>query len=320
MSQKPRHTIIIAIVFQLASNSIASAGQIYFAGLSGVGRINTDGTGLQMVTTGDGSRGVSVDLARSRLYWSDVNADAIFSVRLDLTDQSRAVSTSRVPNSWPFSVDHHDTTGQLFWGDQGNSRIFQASGSGGTAQEIVFPFDEIFTWSGIRPQIFNRYLAIDSVHDRLYWTFHQSPSAGKIFRSNLDGTAPEVVFEDNLGIPSNIVLDVVNDKLYWTDRLGSVRRANLDGSGAEYLARGGIPGAIALDTQKQILYWADVSRGAIMRMNSDGSSVEIAFRSALVSDANEMKFVICEPACGMCGTIAFIGWLVIRRSFVNRRA
>ena len=63
---------------------------------------------------------------------------------------------------------------------------------------------------------------------KMYWA---NPQKG-IHRSSLDGTNVEQLVESELRYPSDIALDVLRGKMYWTDkwRGGGIYWTNLDGS------------------------------------------------------------------------------------------
>jgi DNA-binding beta-propeller fold protein YncE len=84
-----------------------------------------------------------------------------------------------------------------------------------------------------------------------------------------------------LVFPADIEIDVAAGKLYWADRdLDIIRRANLDGSGAETIVSVPAPGNNAapyfleLDPARNKLYWSDFDSGIIHRANLDGSLAE----------------------------------------------
>src|SRR4051812_1360083 len=74
--------------------------------------------------------------------------------------------------------------------------------------------------------------------------------------------------------------------MYWADNgTRTIRRANLDGSGAENLITTGLlgPSDIELDLAHGHLYWADRDRNEIARSNLDGSGVTVVRSGAGVS-------------------------------------
>lgn len=72
---------------------------------------------------------------------------------------------------------------------------------------------------------------------------------------------------------------VTRDAVYWGGSeayLGGpgVRRANLDGSGAQLLVGSWMPEGVAVDEADGKVYWAEAAQHAIRRANLDGSSAE----------------------------------------------
>lgn len=126
-------------------------------------------------------------------------------------------------------------------------------------------------------------IAPDAVHGKLYWSdFDRS-----IHRANLDGSSPETLLAGLSGEPTDVVVDAIGGKLYWLEQadtpgwFGSttdtIRRANLDGTGAENLITGDHTsfqvGDLALDTTNAKLYWSDYIYRGIRRADLDGSHI-----------------------------------------------
>jgi sugar lactone lactonase YvrE len=99
--------------------------------------------------------------------------------------------------------------------------------------------------------------------------------------SRLDPGQPARVLlasADGLVDPRGVALDLGAGKLYWADNgTRSIRRANLDGSGAEDVITTGPlgPSDIELDLAHGHLYWADRDKNQIARANLDGSGVTV---------------------------------------------
>jgi hypothetical protein len=102
-------------------------------------------------------------------------------------------------------------------------------------------------------------LAIDTRDGKMYWT---DTNASVIWNANLNGTGAQIVLDDFGQEPLGIALDVTNEKMYWTDAEG-VKRAALDGTKPELLAKGPARGFVALDLLAQQMYWADWPSGDI---------------------------------------------------------
>lgn len=116
---------------------------------------------------------------------------------------------------------------------------------------------------------------------RMYWTEVQSGGNGQIERADLNGSNRETVLQLPGLSATDVAVDVEGGKMYWGEvnsRL--LRRANLDGSGAETLvALSGFlkPGDLELDLQSGKVYWTEFDEGtggSIRRANLDGSALD----------------------------------------------
>ncbi len=115
-----------------------------------------------------------------------------------------------------------------------------------------------------------------SIAQMMYWT---SDSGQSIHRASADGGQIEelVTAEPD---PVGLALDVAAGKMYWSQRFGGIRRANLDGSGVETVvdaAAGFGPRGVALDVGAGKIYWVCDTSDAIQRADLDGSNVETLY-------------------------------------------
>ena len=91
---------------------------------------------------------------------------------------------------------------------------------------------------------------------------------------------------DGLLDPRGVAVDVGAGKMYWAENgTRRIRRANLDGSGAQDLITTGVlgPSDIELDLAHGHLYWADRDLNQIGRSNLDGTGVTVVRSGAGVS-------------------------------------
>ena len=105
-----------------------------------------------------------------------------------------------------------------------------------------------------------------------------------INRSKLDGTDVqtlldlEALYGPGTYSPRGVAVDQANGKMYWTESVGRIQRANLDGSSVETLVSGftgnGLRGGISLDVAAGKMYWTDASAQKIQRANLDGTGVQ----------------------------------------------
>lgn len=128
------------------------------------------------------------------------------------------------------------------------------------------------------------YFALDEYEGKIYWTDGQVfGTAPVIRRCNFDGTNIENIVTQGLSGPAGIALDAAADKLYWADTgLGTIRRANLDGSNPEIVVAGLVlPHGLAIDPVEGRLYWSgkadDFFTTVLRRAHLDGNAVETVY-------------------------------------------
>ena len=210
---------------------------------------------------------IALDTPRKQLYWMD--RDAIHRAALDGTGIQTLITRLGDPGSLALDL----AGGKLYWTD---SRIIQRSNLDGTNLEPLFS-------TPVQP----RRIILDVAGGRVYWT-----DANTIRRSDFDGTQMESLVE-GLEKPC-ISLDPVHRQLYWTDSANlDIRRAGLDGTGADVLIEGdwyltGDADALGIDDlalglAEGKMYWVykekSYQHGTTFRYlyqaNLDGSSISM---------------------------------------------
>lgn len=122
-------------------------------------------------------------------------------------------------------------------------------------------------------------LAYDAVNEKIYFSDFEVYGEGKIWRVNLDGTDLEAIVT-GLYDPYQIALDVEGGKIYWAedvdeDDFGHIGRANLDGSGKEYVVtmEGGEFRAIDVHPENNKMYFYEVYNEDLYIADLDGSNM-----------------------------------------------
>ena len=154
--------------------------------------------------------------------------------------------------------------------------------------QVKFDIDVDFTGtfvSDMSSQITDLAAAVPFLNDTNSRIYFGTASAIDTF-DDLTITVVETLFTDE--VPLGIALDIAGGKMYWTDDgIGTIQRANLDGTGVEDLFPvGGLvaPHGIALDIAAGKMYWTDedaVGDGTILRADLDGTNVEVLFGGGL---------------------------------------
>ena len=278
---------------------------------------NLDGSNVEALLTYDNAlrlpRGIALDVAAGKMYWTDSVTDSIRRANFDGSDIELVIDTRTIggqslpgPATTPrdIALDLTSDPPKMYWVDAGranvdNGKIQRANLDGSSPEALV-------TSGLVNPQG----IALDVAGGNIYWT--DSGTGGpnplqedKIQRANLDGSNVETLltFQNFLRVPRGIALDVAAGKMYWTDIVRDrIRRANLDGTEPEDILNtrtfggqslGGpatAPRDIALDltSDPPKMYWIDagtgnVDNGKIWRANLDGSSPEALVTSGLVN-------------------------------------
>ena len=280
-------------------------------------RANLDGSNVETLLTYDNAlrfpRGIALDVAGGKMYWTDASVDSIRRANLDGSDIELVIDTRAIggqllegPATTPRDValDLTSDPPKMYWVDAGRAnleegKIQRANLDGSSPEALV-------TTGLVNPQS----IALDVAAGKMYWT--DSGTGGpnglqddKIQRANLDGSNVETLltYDNFLRVPRGIALDVAGGKMYWTDIVRDrIRRANLDGTEPEDILNtrtfggqslGGpatAPRDIALDltSDPPKMYWVDagtgnVDNGKLWRANLDGSSPEALVTSGLVN-------------------------------------
>jgi hypothetical protein len=179
---------------------------------------------------------LALDHLRGQLYFSDGQNDAIYRMNVAGTDFSTIIPPDGMPSNITgierIKIDL--TSDKLYWTDRQSeaSLLFRRSNIDGTGVETLFSVTD-------RVGEF----AVDTPNGMLYWG--QSTGfrgQGSIRRANFDGTEFETLVS-GLWSPNGIQLDLSHGKLYFSDTWasgpvaydGTIRAADLDGSGANVL-------------------------------------------------------------------------------------
>jgi DNA-binding beta-propeller fold protein YncE len=296
-----RSLVLASVSTALVLSASAGAQTLIFADIlnnadpqgNSIRQVNIDGSGLHtLVATGGGMRGVDVDRAGGKVYWTDVDNFVIRRANLNGTGQQDLVTMGL---QFPAALRLDLSAGKISWGDATTEAI-QRSNLDGTG--VATPFASVPFFRG---------LAIDSAHGFMYWTTSDTSTTGRIFRGNLNGTGAQVVVQasGNPFKPGNIALDAAGGKIYWTDPVAHfVRRANLDGTIVQDLRGGAFANptkGIALDLAGGVIYWGedvfDADSGALIfgqiwKMNLDGTA-----QNLVVSGLGSVNDLVFVPSC-----------------------
>jgi len=189
----------------------------------------------------------------AQIFITEFTPDTIRRGNLDGTGLEIIVSGLNNPTG----IDVDGTANKIYWSDKGNSLIKRSDFNGGNIEIL-------------RSDIAANGIALDVGSSIMYWV----TGAGEMQRANMDGTGDIETILTGLGDSRFIELDLINNKIYWTDFANSkIRRANLDGvGGAEDVFTGlNEPNGVTLDLDAGKIYYTETILDRIVRRNLDGS-------------------------------------------------
>jgi sugar lactone lactonase YvrE len=257
-------------------------------------------TSRAIVTRGtDSPDGVTVDVARGFVYWTNMGVPESDDGSLQRADLNGGNVTTIVPKAMTFTpkqLHFEADSGFLYWSDREGMRVMRARADGTGVETLVT------TASGdaARADASNWAvgIAIDRAARKIYWTQKGSDNGhkGSIRRAGLDlpsGEDPahrsdiEILFA-GLPEPIDLELDATHHFIYWTDRGdNTVSRAPLDPpSGVAPEARtdrtilvrnAGEAIGIALDVAHDAMYYTSLE-GTVSKAKLDGSGASALLR------------------------------------------
>jgi hypothetical protein len=186
---------------------------------------NADGSDLHdFRTNAGGPDGIAIDYDNEEIYWDTDDG-------IRKADMNSAVLTQMVDfvtgqgTEDPEGVSIDPVTGFVFWNTY-NAGLWKKNRNGTGLTEIITDFDGAGTGGGGGSSII--------IGSRIFYDVYVASGDIHIKSANLDGTGIATVATGISRPVFALAYDAVNEKIYWGDRTPAViRRANLDGSGAE---------------------------------------------------------------------------------------
>ncbi|XP_073685377.1 uncharacterized protein [Garra rufa] len=100
----------------------------------------------------------------------------------------------------------------------------------------------------------------------MFWS--EIGGQAQIERSGMDGSDRKVVVSRGLNKPVSMTVDVLTDRLYWTDaKLRCIGSATLDGESIRMLQLSEMPSPFSVAVFNDMVYWSDTHRRSIQAAN-----------------------------------------------------
>jgi DNA-binding beta-propeller fold protein YncE len=267
--------------FLLVVSPAQAADRVYWAndGFPSANRIswaNIDGSGGgSLTTTGTPNgrpRGVAIDVAAGRVYWTSPVENLISFTNLEGSGGGASLNTGLATVNQPNAAAVHPAAGTIYWANENGDRIsfakLDSSGGGDLftgAATVDVPIGPV----------------VDPDSKRVYWA-NANPT-NVISFANLDGTGGGNLDTTGATVnnPHGLALDPVAKRIYWANigptqnRVHVISYANLSGGGGGNLNTAGatvnVPVGVAIDPAARRIYWANQAGNKISFANLDGS-------------------------------------------------
>lgn len=175
---------------------------------------------VTLVSGGSSLRGIAIDGASQRLYWTSSNLAAGSAVhRSDITGTNAVSLIPLATGANPRGIAVDAANGRILWADFDQNAIYTASLAGGTPTQ----------WLALTPGSAPYGIVVEPATGRVYWTEYGS---GLLRRADAAGTNVTQI-ASGLAQPTYLALDAASSRLFWTEGgAGSqrIRRANVNGS------------------------------------------------------------------------------------------
>jgi hypothetical protein len=266
---KWRHTALSVgfLTIILVASAHAQSAEYIFWSNDKIRRANIDGSVPIDFISSSGATGFAIDPSTKMIYWIEDGTPG-FIKRANMDGEGTETLRNDVARGRDFALDLNNN--HMYWLET-TCCIRRANLDGTGVTTIVNGFNA------------GRGIALDVPNNHIYWV---EGNASKIQRNDLDGVNKNrtTLIDDSALHPGSnaggqgIALDVTKGKMYWVEQSagGKIRRANLDGTGAEVLITGMTGIGIALDLVGEHIFWGDwnVPR-KIRRANLDGTDAQI---------------------------------------------
>lgn len=259
----PRRAIFAWVVCLALLAPSVSAAHVYWSSLSGVGRADLDGSGVDVHFIATQTT-CGVAPQNGRIFWG-IDRGSIGVGGLDGSVlNGRLLDAPSYFCGWGgIAAD----SAHVYWANE-NQPDFDTIGRASLDGTDV---DQRFIEGAINPCG----VAVDSAH--VYWaTGNSGRGPGTtIGRANLDGTGVDENFITGLPGPCGVAVDAGH--IYWGNmNTGTIGRANLNGSGVNASFITGATNACGVAVDSAHVYWEQL-QGPIGRANLDGSGVNQSF-------------------------------------------
>lgn len=175
---------------------------------------------VALVSGGSALRGIAIDVASQRLFWTSSNLAVGSAVhRSDISGTGAVPLIALAVNANPRGIAVDAANSRILWADLDQDAIYSASLAGGPAS----------LWLALPVGSAPYGIVVEPGTNRVYWTEY---GTGLLRRADAAGTNLTQI-ASGLAQPTYLTLDAASARLFWTEAdAGSqrIRRANVNGT------------------------------------------------------------------------------------------
>lgn len=211
---------------------------------------------------------VAMDHSAQMIYGTELDHDRIVRMRADGTGDIEVVYDGDDGVSKPQGIAVDPATGRLYWANEETQQIMLGSMDGTEEPHAIYDGEDFgYACYG---------MWVDKENDLLYYT---DQNWARIYKGNLDGTGEPVLVIPTLdGFYCSSAVQVVDDKIYWTDYcVDKIMVASLTGPlnvTTLYDISDDVDGPFAMyvDKENDRIYWSETVDNVIAYGNLDGTA------------------------------------------------
>ncbi|MEP7197158.1 MAG: hypothetical protein ABI851_11620 [Saprospiraceae bacterium] len=215
--------------------------------------------------------GLALHEGSKRMFYSESDNKRIFSANLDGTDIKEIIYLNSGLASI-LGIDIDPINNKIYWVNNGQNKIQRANLDGTGIEDIVKNMNNPYN------------VIVESNTGKIYWS-----ASDQIGSSNANGSNVKVLVNSNINHPEFLVLDSIQNILYWSDPLkGSIeqfnlienKRSGLISNYGSFFAKN-----IAYDGLNGLLFI--LSNDYLVKHNPDGSNAEKMLVTATFTPSDE---------------------------------
>jgi len=243
--------------------------------------------------------------SQSKIFWvlEASTFGKIQSANIDGTDVTDIITNLELPRA--LAIDPTVIPPKIYYSERGKSRIMKANLDGSNQEEVVtgaiginditfnfvnrviYMIQDTFDDDRIsKASMDGLYQTPNDIHTsnyafigfngigfdglKIYWTESDNGGADRIRRMNFDGSTIETIIDmTNTRIMAPWDIDVVESKIYWTDRFDEkIMRANKDGSLIDSVFLEIKTTHFEIDNEQRYLYWTGYNKIGRANLNN----------------------------------------------------